>query len=50
VLWQPQWGTIDWIALGLTALAALLLLRLKLGLGRVLMVMAVAGLILGVMS
>ncbi len=45
VLWLPQMPSLNWVALGLTGLAAFLLLRLKMGLGRVLIVMAGAGLV-----
>ncbi|MBD8893070.1 chromate efflux transporter [Roseibium litorale] len=42
-LWVPDVSTLDWRAATLTALAALLLLRLHLGLGKTLVLMAASG-------
>ena len=43
VLWTPELASLNPIALGLTGLAAILLLRLHWGLGRVLVLSAIAG-------
>lgn len=43
VLWQPEMASINLVAVGLTALAAVMLLWLHWGLGRVLLICALAG-------
>ena len=47
-LWVPDIASLDWRVFGLSALAALLLLKLKIGLLKVLAICAILGLVLSI--